>query len=53
MKLNTFTSLVAKQEGKKSQVSIGNIREVCKVMNSILSKKYGIKDFLYKIIGKA
>ena len=52
MKLKDFCSIVAKEEGKKSQVSIGNIREIVKVINSILSKKTKENDFLYKIIRK-
>ena len=50
MKLKDFYVLVSKLEGKKSETSIGNIREVTKVINGILSKKLGTKDFLYKII---
>ena len=50
MKLQEFYSMVAKLEGKKSESSIGNIREITKVINGILSKKLKTKDFLYKII---
>jgi hypothetical protein len=44
--LNAFLKDVAKGEGKKSQVSIGNLREVAKVMNGLLDGK------LYKLIAK-
>ena len=50
MKLKDFYVMVAKLEGKKSETSIGNIREITKVINGILSKKLGTTDFLYKII---
>lgn len=50
MKLREFYSLVAKKEGKKSQTSIGNIREIVKIENQILSKATKIKNFLYKAI---
>ena len=50
MKLQEFYSMVAKLEGKNSESSIGNIREITKVINGILSKKLKTKDFLYKII---
>ena len=50
MKLQDFYVMVARMEGKKSQVSIGNIREIVKVINIIFSKKLNTKDFLYKII---
>jgi hypothetical protein len=42
--LNSFITELAAAEGKKSQVTIGNIREVLKIVN----KKLGGK--LYKLI---
>ena len=52
MKLKDYYSLIAKREGKKSQTSIGNIREIIKIENEVLSKATKIKNFLYKAIKK-
>ena len=52
MKLKDFYVLVANKEGKKKQTSIGNIREVLKVTNDVISKKSNVKDALYKMIRK-
>lgn len=37
--LNAFFSMVAKKEGKKSQTSIGNLRESGRVMDELLGGK--------------
>jgi hypothetical protein len=44
MTLNQFYSIIAKKEGKKVQVSIGNIREIVKIINMLLSEGMGEKD---------
>ena len=46
MTLQEFASKVAKAEGKKSQTSIGNIREILKVINTLTGGE------LYKLIRK-
>jgi len=37
MKVSDFAVLVAKKEGKKKQVNIGQIKEILRVVNDILS----------------
>jgi len=44
MQLSKFVSAVTKAEGKKSSVSVGNMREVLKIVNKKLKGK------LYKLI---
>jgi len=46
MTLQEFASKVAKAEGKKSQTSIGNIREILKIINTLTGGE------LYKLIRK-
>lgn len=46
MTLQKFASQVAKAEGKKSQVSIGNVREILKIINTLTGGE------LYKWIRK-
>lgn len=46
MTISEFVSMVAKQEGKKSQTSVGNIREVLSLVNK------ATKGELYKMIKK-
>ena len=50
MKLNDFVSLVAEREGKKKEVSVGNIREVLKVIRLVLLDHASVD--LYKEIRK-
>lgn len=37
MNLNEWASLIAEEEGKKSQVSIGNIREILRIIRKHLT----------------
>ncbi len=39
MTVQQFASLVAEKEGKKKEVSIGNIREILKVANELTKGK--------------
>ena len=40
--MNSLSSMIAKLEGKKSQTSIGNIREQLKILKKLIkSKKHG------------
>lgn len=50
MRIQKFYSMIASIEGKKSQVSIGNIREIVKVIRNLLVRLTGLD--LYKIIRK-
>ena len=36
MKISEFVSIVTKSEGKKSSVSVGNVREVLSIVNKLL-----------------
>ena len=40
MTLNKLASVVAKREGKKSQVAIGNIREILKILAALEYEHY-------------
>lgn len=44
MKIAQFVSEITKQEGKKSSVTVGNVREVLKLVNKATN------GMLYKII---
>lgn len=44
MKVSDFANQIAKQEGKKVQTSVGNVREVLKLANKATG------GLLYKII---
>lgn len=39
MKLTKLAAEIAKREGKKSEVAIGNIREVIKVLTDIMAEE--------------
>lgn len=43
MTRNELASLIAKYEGKKVEVSIGNVREILRILHEFLGD-----DFLYK-----
>ena len=46
MKITTFSELVAKKEGKKKQVNIGQIKEILKIINALLNGE------VYRLIRK-
>ena len=52
MKIKDFCSEVALAEGKEKQATIGNVREIIKIVNEKLSKSAGEKDVLYKLVRK-
>jgi hypothetical protein len=45
MKISEIVSLIAKAEGKKSQVKVGNIREIVGILSDLLVKSLGEGDY--------
>lgn len=43
--MRELTSYIAKKEGKKSQVKIGDIREVLSILSDLLFKEYSTSPF--------
>jgi len=48
MKLNELASLVAKKEGKKKQVLIGDIREVIGIFSELIVQDPSVLELLIK-----
>jgi len=48
MKLNELASLVAKKEGKKKQVLIGDIREVIGIFSELVVQDPSVLELLIK-----
>lgn len=54
--LNEFTSAIAKHEGKKSQVSIGNIREITAIIIEMVKTDKSARKFFFaqtRVTGKS
>lgn len=49
MKLSEFASTIAQREGKKSQVSIGNIREIVGIVADLMYESPNLQDLLLKL----